>query len=67
MTVRVYVLTGRRKKCIEGGIAGDLIAIAHDDDLHFIEDMVGSSQNAGSYTQIQPEMYIHRKCLQRMK
>ena len=52
MTVRVYVLTGHRKKCIEGGIAGDLIAIAHDDDLHFIEDMVGPSQNAGIYTQI---------------
>jgi hypothetical protein len=43
------------KKCIEAAIAEDIIAIAHDDDLHFIEDtgMVGPSQNAGIYTQIQ--------------
>ena len=25
-------------------MAGDIIAITHDDDLHFIEDMVGPSQ-----------------------
>jgi hypothetical protein len=28
-------------------MAEDIIAIAHDDDLHFIEDMVGPSQIAG--------------------
>jgi len=54
MTVRIYVLTGCRKKCVEGTIAEDIIAIAHDDDLHFVENMVGPSQNAGVYTQIQP-------------
>jgi type III secretion system FlhB-like substrate exporter len=54
MTVRVYILTRRQKKCIEGAIAEDIIAIAHDDDLHFIEDedMVGPSQNAVIYAQI---------------
>jgi hypothetical protein len=47
MIVRVYVLTRRQKKCIEGAIDEDIIAIAHDDDLRFIEDMVCSSQNTG--------------------
>jgi hypothetical protein len=61
MTVRVYVLTWRQKKCIEGAVAEDTIAIAHDDDLHFIEDMVGPSQNAGIYTQIQLVMHVPRK------
>jgi hypothetical protein len=69
MTVRVYVLTWRQKKCIEDAIAEDIIAIAHDDDLHFIEDtgMVGPSQNAGIYTQVQPVMHVPRKRCQRMK
>ena len=51
ITVRVYVLTERQKKCIEDAIAEDIIAITHDDDLHFIEDVVGPSQNPGIYTQ----------------
>jgi hypothetical protein len=38
-----------QKKCIERAIAEDIIAIAHDDDLHFIEDMVGPSQNTGRW------------------
>ena len=45
MTGRVYVLTARQKKCIEGAIAEDNIVIAHDDDLQLIEDKVGPSQN----------------------
>jgi hypothetical protein len=61
MAVHVYVLTGRRKKCIEGATTGDITAIAHDDDLRFIEDMVCSSQNTGIYTQIQPVMHLPRK------
>jgi hypothetical protein len=62
MTVHVYVLTGRRKKCIERATTEDIIAIAHDDDLHFIEDMVGPSQNAGIHTQIQLVlMHVPRK------
>lgn len=52
MTARVYVLTMRQKKCIDGAISEDIIAIAHDDDLPFIEDIVGPSQNAGIYIQI---------------
>jgi hypothetical protein len=61
MTDRVYVLTRRQKKCIEDDIAEDIIAIAHDDDLHFIEDVVGPSQDAGIYTQTQPVMHVPRK------
>jgi hypothetical protein len=58
----VHIFTGHRKKCIENGIAKDIIAIAHDDDLHSIEDMVSPSQNAGLFTQIQPEIHVPRKC-----
>ena len=52
MTVRVYVLTRHQKKCIEDAVPEDIIAIAHDDDLHFMEDIVGPSQYAGTYPQI---------------
>ena len=31
-----------QKKCIEDAIAEDIIAIAHDDDLQLIEDVVSS-------------------------
>ena len=44
------------KKCVEGAIGEDVIAIAHDDDLHFIKNTVGSSQIVEFYTQIQPVM-----------
>ena len=67
MTVRVYVLTRRQKKCTKGAIAEDIIAIAHDNDLHFIKDMVGPSQIAGIYTQIQLSMHLPRKRRQPMK
>ena len=56
-TVRIYVLTVCLKKCAEGAIAEDIIAITHDDDLHCVENMVGRSRNhAGIYTQIRPVM-----------
>lgn len=40
MTARINVPTRRRKKCIEGAVGDDIMAIAHDDDLRSIEDMV---------------------------
>ena len=60
----MYSPRAKKKKCIEGAIAEDITAIAHDDDLHFFDGMVGpiASQIAGINTQIQPVMHVHRKC-----
>ena len=46
MTVRCYckVLNGSRKICLEEAIAEDTIAVAHDDDLLLIEDVVSPSK-----------------------
>jgi hypothetical protein len=47
--------TDRAKKCREDvSAAEDIIAIAHDDDLQFIEGVVCPSQNAGTYTRSKP-------------
>ena len=35
----------RKKKCIEDGVDEDTIAVAHDDELQLIEDVVSLSQN----------------------
>jgi hypothetical protein len=32
-------------------VTEDIVAIAHDDDLQFIEGMVCPCQNSGTYTQ----------------
>lgn len=45
MIVRVHVLTRRQKKCIEGAVDDDIIAIAHDNNLRVIGDIVCLSQN----------------------
>ena len=54
MTAHLLVLS-RPKKCREDvSAAEDIIAIAHDDDLRFVEGVVCPSQNAGTYTRTKP-------------
>ena len=49
-----------QKKCLEDGTAddSDTIAIAHDDDLQLLKDVVSQSQ---IYTLSKPIMRVHRK------
>jgi hypothetical protein len=42
---RIMYSAGPKKKCIEDGVDEDTIAVAHDDELQLIEDVVSSSQN----------------------
>ena len=39
-------LNGSQKKCLEDAIVEGTVAIAHDDDLRLVEEMVSPSQNA---------------------
>jgi hypothetical protein len=46
----IIVLNGSLKKCPKDAKAEDTIAIAHDDDLRLIKDVVSPGRNAGTYT-----------------
>jgi hypothetical protein len=46
---------------------GDIIAIAHDDDLHFLEDMVRTSQMTEIYSRSQLVLPLLRKPLLSMQ
>ena len=54
MTALLIVLSGLKKCREDVSAAEDIIAIAHDDDLQFIEGVVCPSQNAGTYTRTKP-------------
>jgi hypothetical protein len=43
------VLSVLQKKCVEDGVDEDTIAIAHDDDLQLIEDVVSPSEISRIY------------------
>ena len=42
----LFLYSVGQKKCLEDATAEDIIAIAHDDDLQLIKDVVSPSQNA---------------------
>ena len=42
---RIMYSASHKKKCIEDGVDEDTIAVAHDDELQLIEDVVSLSQN----------------------
>jgi hypothetical protein len=46
----MIVLSGSLKKCPKDAKAEEIIAIAHDDDLRLIKDVVSSGRNVGTYT-----------------
>ena len=51
-----------RKKCNDDiSVAGDIIAIAHDDDLRLIEGVVRPSQDARIYTRNKRVVCAFRK------
>jgi hypothetical protein len=46
----LIVLSGPQKKCQTDNAEEGILAIAHHDDLQFVENVVCPSQNAGIYT-----------------
>jgi hypothetical protein len=45
----IIVLRESVKRCSKDAQAEDTIAIAHDDDLRLVKDVVSSGRNAGTY------------------
>jgi hypothetical protein len=48
----IIVLRESLKRCSNDAQAEDTIAIAHDDDLRLIKDVVSPGRNAGTYPEV---------------
>jgi hypothetical protein len=54
MTAHLFVLTGPKKCREDVSAAEDIVAIAHDDNLQFIDGVVCPGRDAGTYTRSKP-------------